>query len=268
MAEVIGFVSLKGGVGKTTLASSVSSELVNRHGKRVLLVDTNYSAPNLGIHMDIISPEGSIHDVLSGGKLSEAVHDKYGVDVVPGNFLFGRDYNPLKLKNKLAYAKQKYDFIVLDASPSLNEEILSTILTSDRLFVVTSPDYASLSCCMKLVKLSKQRNKEASGIIVNRVIDKKYSVSLEEIQESTGIPVVATIKEDKNVSRALHERIPANLITKRSSFGRQVRKIGDILVGRRENRAFWKKALFLDMDKHEVNREVLRQDFYRSMFKG
>lgn len=266
MGEVIGLVSLKGGVGKTTLAAALASELANRHGKDVLLIDANYSAPNLGIHMDIISPGKTIHDVLAGDRISGAVHFKHEVDVVPGNFLFDKDYNPLKLRNKLAYAKKKYDFIVLDASPNMGEETLSTVLAADKLFMVTTPDYPSLSCLMKLALFAKKRQKEVSGIIMNRVIGKNFQVSLEEIQESTGIPVVAKVMEDKWVQRALFARTPANFT--RGSFAKEIKKLGASLVGKPTKRALWKKALFIDMDKEEVNREVLRNKFYTSMFKG
>ena len=102
------------------------------------------SAPNLGIHMNIISSEKSIHNVLAGEKISSAIQEKYGVDVIPGNFLYKKEIDPLKLKTKLAYAKRNYDYVILDASPSLNNEVLSTILASDSLFVISTPDYATL----------------------------------------------------------------------------------------------------------------------------
>ncbi len=268
MGEVIGFISLKGGVGKTTLSAALASELANKHGKKVLLVDANYSAPNLGIHMDIIAPTGSVQDILSGKKLSYAIHQKYGVDVIPGNFLFNKEYSPMKLRNKLAYARKEYDYVILDASPSLNEEILSTIVTANRIFIVTTPDYPSLSSCMKVAKIARQRNRSACGVIVNRVPKTRSRVKMEEIQESTGIPVVAMIKEDNLVHEGLHYRIPSNLVWKNSSFSREVRKLGDVLAGKRERRALWKKAMFLDFDQTEVNRDMLKETFYKSMFKS
>ena len=54
MNKVIGVISIKGGVGKTAVSASLASALSNLHDKKVLLVDANYSAPNLGLHMDII----------------------------------------------------------------------------------------------------------------------------------------------------------------------------------------------------------------------
>jgi septum site-determining protein MinD len=267
MGKTIGLISIKGGVGKTTLSCALASDLAYNHGKKVLLIDANYSAPNLGIHMDIISPKKTIHNVLDGAKLSDAIHEKYGVDVVPGNFMHGRNVSPLKLKSKLASARKNYDFIILDGSPSLNDEVLSTILASDNLFVVTTPDYPTLSCSMKAAKLAKQNNSPIAGIIVNRSRGKRREVSLSEIQESTGIPVVAKIKEDDIVHLALHERIPATIFSKDNSFCREIDRLSSALVGKKERRSLLEKMFFLDLRKEEVNREVLRKDFYRSMFK-
>ena len=267
MGKVIGLISIKGGVGKTTLSAALATNLAKNYGKKVLLVDTNYSAPNLGIHMNIISPKKTIHNVLDGAKLSDAIHEKYGVDVVPGNFLHGRKISPLKLKNKLATARKKYDFIILDASPSLNEEVLSTILASDQLFVVTTPDYPTLSCSMKAAKLAKQNKSPIAGIIVNRSRGKRREVSISEIQESTGIPVVAKIKEDDIVNLALYERIPAPVFSKDNSFCREIDRLSSALVGQKEKRSLLDKMFFLDLKKEEVNREVLRKGFYSRSFR-
>lgn len=264
--KTIGLVSLKGGVGKTTLSCALAADLAYRHGRKVLLVDANYSAPNLGIHMDIISPKKTIHDVLSGGRIKDAIHKRYGVDVVPGNFLFKRGYSELKLKNKLAHVKKNYDFIILDGSPSLNQEVFSTMIAADDLFIVSTPDYPTLSCSMKTAKFARQKNAAVSGIILNRCKG-KYDVGLQEIQESTGIPVVVKIKEDKIVNLALHERVPATLFAGNSKFSKEIRKFSDSLVGKRERRSFAHLLFGKNMKRESVNRELMRQSFYKSMFE-
>lgn len=266
MVKTIGLISIKGGVGKTTLSAALATDLARNYGKRVLVIDANYSAPNLGLHLNIISPKKTIHDVLAGGeKLSSAIHRQYGVDVIPGNFLFKRGYNPLKLKNKLAALKRNYDFIILDASPNLNDELLSTMLAADALFVVSTPDYPTLSCSMKAARLARQRNRPIAGIILNRVRGKN-EIGLEEIQESTGIPVVARIKEDSSVHLALFERVPANLFAKNAAFSREVRKLSGSLTGVKERRSILGSVFGIDLRKEQVNREVLSEQFYKSLF--
>ena len=88
MGKVIGIVAIKGGVGKTTIAASLATDLANNCNKKILLIDANYSAPNLGLHMDILLPEKTIHDVLEGKiKLKNAINNRYGVDVIAGSYI-------------------------------------------------------------------------------------------------------------------------------------------------------------------------------------
>ena len=114
MVRSIGIIAVKGGVGKTSISASLAADLANRLGKKVLLVDAIYSAPNLGIHMDIIEPVKTIHDVLSGqADISHAIHKRYGVDVIPGSFIYRKGINHFKLKSRIGKIKDNYDFVII-----------------------------------------------------------------------------------------------------------------------------------------------------------
>ena len=267
MGKVIGIVAVKGGVGKTTLAASLAADIANNYAKKVLLIDANYSAPNLGLHMDIVKPDKTIHDVLSGReRIWGAIHKRFGVDVIPGSYVYHHEYNPLKLKDRLHKIKEEYDFVIIDSSPSLNEEVLSTMLASDNLFVVTTPDYPTLSCSLKAAKLAKQRGKPISGIIINKIRDPKYELTLKEIEESVGIPVVARISDDKVNIRALFTRIPTSLYAKRSTFAREVSKFGAALTNNKEKKSILRSLFSTDYKREEVNRQLLKENFYTNLF--
>ncbi len=101
MGKVIGILSLKGGVGKTSSVVALGAALAE-FGKRVLLVDANFSAPNLGIHLEIIDPEKTLHHVLSGeSDFSDAVVDLENFHVMPASVFPKEQIDPLKLKNHL-----------------------------------------------------------------------------------------------------------------------------------------------------------------------
>ncbi|MEK6800612.1 MAG: MinD/ParA family protein, partial [Nanoarchaeota archaeon] len=204
MGITLGLVSIKGGVGKTTIAASLATDLANNYNKKVLLIDANYSAPNLGLHMDIVEPKKTIHEVLEKKcRLESAIHHKFGVDVVPGDYNSSKLINYFKLKSKIESLKEKYDFIILDSSPSYNEEILSTILASDSLFIVTTPDYPTLSCSLKTAKLAKTRGKPVSGVIINKIRDPLYEITIREIEKFADIPVIAKIPDEKKATRSI-----------------------------------------------------------------
>jgi len=268
MAKTIGIIAIKGGVGKTTVSASLAADLVNRHKKKVLLVDANFSAPNLGLHMDIVEPAKTIHDVLAGrARILHAIHNRYGVDTIPGSYVYSKKIDPFKLKKRISDIKDNYDFVIIDSSPSLNDELLSTILASDNLFVLTTPDYPTLSCSLRAAKLTKQRGKPISGIIINKIRDPKYELELEEIEKAVEIPVVAKIPDDKTNVRALFTRIPTSIYDKKSKFAKEIARLSDALVGESEKVSFWKKFFHSNYNKEQINRQLLRQNFYESIFE-
>lgn len=266
MGKTLGFISLKGGVGKTTISAAVATHLVNAYHKKVLLIDANISAPNLGLHMDIVSPQRTIHDVLGGDSVSSAIHLQYGVDVIPGNFLNNKEVNPMLLKDKIGHLKKDYDFVILDSSPTLNDEMLATIIASDHLFAVSTPDYPTLSCTIRAAQLAKQRKRPIEGIIVNQSRG-VHDVDLAEIQESTGIPIVAKVKYDDIQHMALAERVPAPLFAGRTPFTNEIDRFCRAILGLPERKSWFSSLFNGDQKLEKVNRAVMSKNFYRGVFK-
>lgn len=263
MGKAIGIIAIKGGVGKTTISASLASDLANNYKKKVLLIDANYSAPNLGIHMDILKPEKTIHHVLDKKiRIESAIHNKYGVDVIPGHYVYSKQLNFLRLKDKIKKIKNKYDFVIIDSSPSLNEEILSTILASDLLFVVTTPDYPTLSCSLKAAKLAKQRGRNIAGIIINKIREPDYELTLKEIEEATEIPVIAKIPDDKKVIRSLFTRTPLSVYNKKAGFSKEIRRLSAALAQAKEKQSFIRRLFRTNFKKEEVNRQLLKDKLY------
>lgn len=267
MPSTIGIIAIKGGVGKTTIAASLASDLANHFSKKILLVDANYSAPNLGLHMDIVSPERTIHEVLAHkAKIKSTLHNRFGVDVIPGSYFFDSSFNPLKLKNQIKKIKQNYDFIIIDSSPSQNLELLSAILASDNLLVVTTPDYPTLSCSLRAAKLAKQRGRPISGIILNKIRCPSYELPMKEIEQIAGIPVIAKIPDDKTAIKALFTRIPISIYNKKSKFAREISNLSSAITYTKEKHSLL-NLLFPGLKREQVNRQIFRENFYKSMFK-
>lgn len=263
MSKSIGIIAIKGGVGKTTISSSLAADLSNNYGKKVLLIDANYSAPNLGLHMDIVNPKRTIQDVLSGRKVISAVHSRYGVDVIPGSYVYNKNVNFFKLRNRIERIKKDYDFVIIDSSPSLNDEILSVMLASDLLFVVTTPDYPTISCSLKAARLAKQRGKPIAGIIINKIRDPKHEINIKDIEGIMDIPVIAKISDDKSSVGALFSRIPVSLYNKKGKFAREIGKLSAALSGQKEKNSLLRRILGSNFKKEEVNRQILKRSLKR-----
>jgi len=254
---------LKGGVGKTTLALETASALANDFGKKVLLIDGNFSAPNIGLYLGL-NYSNSLHNVLNGEGLHTAIYECYGIDVVPASLEFKDDVDPYKLKKILEKHKNRYDFIIIDSSPH-QSEMLPAIAAADKIFVVTTPDTVTLQTSIKAAKIAKQNHLPIEGIIINKIRDPKYELELTEIEAISSLPVLAKIKDHKKVLEANFKRAPLNVYDGVNEVSKEIKRFASALCGIKEKKGFWESVGLNKLIKKEVvNRELFRQGFYTS----
>lgn len=265
MGKSIGVISLKGGVGKTSVVCSLGHALAQQ-GKKVLLVDGNFSAPNLGIHLNVINPKKTLHDILRGkATSSETVVELEDFDILPSDLFNKYKFNPLKLKDKLKYLKKKYDVILLDSSPSLNEETLAVMNASDELLVVTTPDRPTLGMTIKATKLARQKGTQINGLILNKVYNKKFEVSLEDTENTTNVPIMAVIPHDINIPDALSKFNPPTRHKPKSEASQEFNKLAATLSGKKYktgNKGIKNIFRIIKPRKQDINRTI----FYERIF--
>jgi len=264
MGKSIGVVSLKGGVGKTSVVVALGSAIAG-FDKKVLLVDGNLSAPNLGMHFKIVDPKYSLHHVLDREiHAKDAIHDLENVDVIPASIFTTKQVNPLKLKDRMDYLKRKYDYIIYDSSPSLGDETLGVMLASDGLLVVTTPDHPTLSTTIKAVNLAKERGAQIDGLIINKVHNKGFEISVEKIEETVEVPVMAVIPYDINVLKALSEFTPSVEHKPKSGASEEYKKLAAALIGEKYKPSRLKRFFrWINPKKQDVNRLILYQSVFR-----
>jgi len=259
MNNILAFVSIKGGVGKTTLALETASALANKLDKRVLLVDANFSAPNIGLYLDLTN-KITLHDCLNGTLLHNAIYEAYGIDIIPADLNFNDKYDPYKLSKILNKYKTRYDFIILDSSPNY-EELKPVIAAADKIFLITSPDNVTLTTTLKAAKIAREQNTPIEGIIVNRIRSPKHEYNIHEIESISDIPVMAKIYDHKKMARALHEKIPITILDSNNSISREIENFARALAGSPEKQGFLSRFLpFQDI----INQEKVNREFYRS----
>jgi len=255
---------LKGGVGKTSSVVSLGSALAS-FGKKVLLVDANFSAPNLGIHLNVVDPKKTMHSEFSDKfDLSDAVIEREDFHLIPASLFPKARIDPLKLKEKLKQLKKKYDVILLDSSPALNEETLSVILAADELVVITTPDYSTLSTTLKAVRVAKKGGTPIVGLVLNKVHNKNFELSLGEIERTSSVPVLAVVPHDLDVLKAQSEFKPYFEFSPKSLGAEEYGKLAGLLVGEKYvspvRRFNFRRFV---APKQQINRDI----FYNSLFE-
>ena len=263
MGKVIGVISLKGGVGKTSTVVSLG-QAISSFGKKVLLVDGNVTAPNLGLHLKVVDPVVTLNKVLCNkANAGDAIISLGNFDLLPAS-LFGKDkVSPLKLKDRIKHLKRKYDVILVDSAPTLSEESLAVVLAADELLVVTTPDHPTLSTTIKSIKLAKQRGTPISGLVLNKVHNKNFEIPLKDVEETAEVPVMAVIPHDVKVLKALSEFEPYTANYPKSEGAEEYMKLAGMLIGEQYKPFRVKRFLRKISPKpQDVNRLV----FYESVF--
>lgn len=262
MGKVIGVISLKGGVGKTSVVSALGAAIAG-FGKKVLLIDGNFSAPNLGLHFGA-DPDVTLHDVLMGNaNINQAIYNVGDFDIISSSMHHKGEINFLKLKNKIRLLKRRYDVVLIDSSPALNEETLSVILAADALLVVTTPDSVTLDTTLKSVRLARQRGTQIDGLVINKMYNKGFDLSLDDIEMQAEVPVMAVIPHDVKVVKALSEFTPSTIYKPKSGASQEYYRLAASLIGE-EYKPVKLKRFFktINPKKQDINRTL----FYRNVF--
>jgi MinD-like ATPase involved in chromosome partitioning or flagellar assembly len=173
---IISFLSLKGGVGKTTLANNLAAYLKKEYNYKVLIIDTNgiYSSNLIFLN----------NEKLFGNKVYQ------GIKVLPYFHLKIIDNLDFSI-NDLNYLKRYYDVIIFDVLPNINY-ILSVEKISDITFLVINPDFYSLYVNKKLYDLL---DKNKVKIVLNKY-DKSIEIDfIEDVFKKEIYTVIPIIKD-------------------------------------------------------------------------
>lgn len=230
--KIFGVIALKGGVGKTTVVANLGAALAQEFQKKVLIVDANFSTPHLGLHVGLVNPKYNLHPVLTDEyPIYEAIyqHD-LGFHIIPGK-LAPSLVNSLALREKINPLRDIYDVILIDSSPSLNDEILATMAASDELIVVSSADYPTLSSTLHAVKIAREKETPIRGIVINRVLKKRFEIGARDIANASDVSVLASLPNNIKVLAALSNMSPVVAFAPKQDISKAFKKLAGSLVG-------------------------------------
>lgn len=209
MGELIAVLSGKGGTGKTSICAGVSTALA-RDGFDVLAIDCDIGLQNLDISLGM-SDCGALSfiDVCEVGySLNQAAqHPKYQhlrFLTAPIN----RTAESVDLSSfgqMLQQAKLKYDYIFLDAPAGIDAGFVLAAKFAERVLLVTSADPAAVRDAARAGQRLEQMGKSDVRLVVNRVNSRLFtnmSVTIDDIMDTAGLPLIGVVPDDQNVTLA------------------------------------------------------------------
>jgi chromosome partitioning protein len=223
VVQTVAVLSLKGGVGKTTIVLGLASAALRR-GARTLVVDLDPQC-NATATLDPDDTDATLADVLETPRpavLRKAIaRSGWGdeVDVLVGSetleLLNDQDPDPRRLE-KLSRAllelgpllddgELPYQLVLLDCPPSLGRLTRSALMAAHGALLVTEPTLFAVSGAQRafeaVEKAREENNPDLSplGVVVNRVRPQSYEhqYRIAELREHFGRLVMPVALPDR-----------------------------------------------------------------------
>lgn len=234
--QVVATLSLKGGVGKTTVALGLAGAAL-QHGLRALVVDLDPQA-NATIALDTGPTTATVADVLDDPRRSvveRAIAPSgwgEGLDVMVGDEQAERHNHPDpsdKQLNRLSRALQRlrepqsgtfgdpgdrsddpdedepYRLVIVDCPPSLGQLTRSALAAAHRAVLVTDPTMFAVSGVQRAFDAVQNERQRANpdlqplGVLINRVRPRntEHEFRIAELRELFGPLVLSGVLPDR-----------------------------------------------------------------------
>ena len=184
--NIISFTSGKGGTGKTVLSVN-SAYTLAKQNKKVLLIDLDSNLSNINILLNVFA-ENTLNNFLSGQKLFSDLIYTHNENL---HIIFGDSGNTEYPKPKkeiidfiftqVAKIQNDYDFIIIDASAGIDDDVLTILKNSDMNIIVTTTEPTAVMDAYVVMKILKQNNiLESSQILINKCFDECDALTARE----------------------------------------------------------------------------------------
>jgi len=201
MGKIIAIANQKGGVGKTTTTINLAASLAALEFK-TLIVDADPQAnATSGLGFNPKEVENSIYECMVSEINPEDIlieTEFPNLYLLPSHIdLVGAEIEMIhlpnreeKMKEALAPLKEKFDFIILDCSPSLGLIVINSLTAADSVIVPVQCEYFALEGLGKLlntIKIIQQRLNPALTIegILLTMYDMRVRLSNQVVNEVT-----------------------------------------------------------------------------------
>lgn len=196
--KVVTVFSVKGGVGKSTIAVNLAVGLRKLFGLSTLIADTDLWFGDVGILLNVVS-RNSLSDLcdatepdIAALQKAVAVH-RSGVEVLlrPWDVTAVERLETARIVNILRVCRALYDYVVVDMQPALDELNLQILDVADKILLVTTPEISATANTARFLEIADSLNyTHKISLIVNR---SNFGIGIDHIQTGLKTPVAGRV---------------------------------------------------------------------------
>lgn len=224
--NVIGVISGKGGVGKSTVTGILASTL-RKKGYKVGVLDADITGPSMPRFFGINNKRAGIEPIDENNFKYSPVESKAGVKVLSMNLLIPKEDDPVVWRGPIVSSVLtqlftdtlwgELDYLLIDMPPGTSD-ITLTVMQSfpiTELIIVSTPQDMVSMIVKKVISMANRMPLKIRGVIENmsyitcpgcdtkiKVFSKK---SAEEHAEYLGVPLLGELPINVDLTEALEE---------------------------------------------------------------
>ena len=232
-AVVVSVFSAKGGCGKTTFATNLAAVLADRGKARVCIVDLDLAYGDVAISMHLV-PAHTIADAIPlDGQLDPgAIHalltqhsSGLSAIVAPTEPSVSESISPALVSHLLTVLRADFDYLVIDTSAKIDDQVLAALDISDVIALVVTPDVPAL----KNLKVATETFVELGypqdrlRLVLNRA-DSKVGIGVAEVEKNAHLRCAARIPSSRDVPLSVNRGVPIVLDDPRHAVSQAIRQ--------------------------------------------
>ncbi len=233
--RVIGLISGKGGVGKTSLTVNLGISL-SRLGNEVTVIDGDFSSSNIGVHLGRYDHPVKVQHVLEGEAHPETAVFRHPTGImaaVSSNEIDMVEPDTSRVRNLVQHAAQNSDYVLVDCPPGLNGTVEDVMDACDELMIVTMPTQTSGINAAQVIEKAKEMRKPILGTVVNMSEgDPEKELVNREVEMLTESHILAEIPYDHEMKKSLFDNHPLVLNESLSDAAIEIQQLAHDLDGR------------------------------------
>jgi pilus assembly protein CpaE len=214
--KVISVFSPKGGVGKTTVAVNLAVALSGSGAARVCVVDLDLAFGDVAITLQLI-PEHTIVEAVDAeehldfGLLETLLtrHENCSILAAPTH-PEGKDrVSPALVRRVLRILRQHFDFVVVDTSPSFDDQVLNVFDETDECILVATLDVPTVKNMKVAIETLDTLNlvEGRRHLLLNRA-DDEVGLSPSNVEQLLKMPVTTALQSSFAITNATNHGRP------------------------------------------------------------